>query len=230
MALYGIADLHLSFHSPKPMDIFGNHWFQHHEKIRENWIRKVRTEDTVLIAGDISWAMKLEEALIDLQWIEELPGKKIIIKGNHDYWWAGISKLNQLYPSMDFLQNSYFGYEEYAICGTRGWTCPNENRFTEKDEKIYLREGQRLRNSLEQAAKSKYTKKLVMLHYPPTNDELQPSIFTGLCEEYGVEKVVYGHLHGAEAYGSGLLGDYNNVDYQLISCDYLNFDLRLIIE
>ncbi len=229
MALYGIADLHLSFYQPKPMDIFGDHWFEHYEKIRENWIKQVNEHDTVLIPGDISWAMKLEEAIVDLKWIHELPGKKILIKGNHDYWWGSISRLNQLFDNMNFLQNNFYPYGDYAICGTRGWICPNGYRFTEQDEKIYRREEQRLRTSLELAQRAGCEKKIVMLHYPPTNDDLAPSLFTSLCEEYKVEQVVYGHLHGEEAYGAGLKGTFQNVAYNLISCDYLNFDLRCLL-
>ncbi|GAB6087115.1 metallophosphoesterase [Alkaliphilus crotonatoxidans] len=229
MALYGIADLHLSFDQPKPMDIFGDHWFKHYEKIKEDWMSRVKADDTVLIPGDISWAMKLKDAMVDLEWIQELPGKKILIKGNHDYWWGSISKLNQLFESMIFLQNSFHPYQDYAICGTRGWICPNESRFTEQDEKIYLREVQRLRASLGQAHRAGYRNKIVMLHYPPTNDQLEPSLFTDLCQEFEVEQVVYGHLHGEDAYDAGLKGNYQGIQFNLISCDYLNFNLHCLL-
>ncbi len=229
MALYAIADLHLSGSVDKPMDVFGDHWLKHHEKIQENWIKQVSEEDTVLIAGDISWAMKLEEAMVDLKWIHQLPGKKILIRGNHDYWWSSINKLNQLFDNLDFLQHNFFIYQDYAICGTRGWTCPNPFKFTEQDDKIYNREAQRLKASIEGAKKAGYDKIIVMLHYPPTNDHFEPSLFTEMVEYYKVEKVVYGHLHGEESYLAGLQGLYGGVEYHLVSCDFLNFDIMKLL-
>ncbi|WP_026478741.1 metallophosphoesterase [Alkaliphilus transvaalensis] len=229
MALYAIADLHLSGSVDKPMDVFGEHWLFHYEKIQKNWLEQVTEEDTVLIAGDISWAMKMEEAMVDLEWIHRLPGRKILIRGNHDYWWASIKKLNQLFDNLDFMQNNYYTYEDYAICGTRGWTCPNPFKFTEQDNKLYLREGQRLRASLDMAQKAGYSKLIVMLHYPPTNDHFEPSLFTEILEEFRVEKVVYGHLHGEDSYKAGITGLHNNVEYHLVSCDYLDFDLMKLI-
>ncbi|MBM7616336.1 metallophosphoesterase [Alkaliphilus hydrothermalis] len=225
MALYAIADLHLSGSVDKPMDVFGEHWYMHHQKIREKWLEKIQDMDTVLIAGDISWGMKLEEALVDLSWIHQLPGRKILIRGNHDYWWASITKLNQLFDGMDFIQNNFFTYGDYAICGTRGWTCPNPYKYTEQDEKIYIREGLRLEASIEKARKAGFRKFIVMLHYPPTNDHFEPSIFTEILEKYQVEKVVYGHLHGEDSYEAGIQGLHRDVEYNLVSCDYLNFDL-----
>ncbi|HEY5525545.1 MAG TPA: metallophosphoesterase, partial [Clostridium sp.] len=196
MALYAISDLHLGFNEDKPMDIFGEKWTGHPEKIKNNWIKKVNKEDTVLIAGDISWAMSSDSSGIDLQWVEELPGKKILSRGNHDYWWNSITKLNALFENTKFLQNNYYSYEDYAICGTRGWTCPGGDKFTEKDKKIYLRELIRLRLSLDEAKKNGFSKFIVMLHYPPTNERFEESDFVKIIKEYGVEKVIYGHLHG----------------------------------
>ncbi|KAB3530457.1 metallophosphoesterase [Alkaliphilus serpentinus] len=230
MALYAIADLHLSGSSQKPMDIFGSHWFLHHEKIKENWLAHVTDEDTVLIAGDISWSMKLNEAIVDLDWINNLPGRKILIRGNHDYWWSSISKLNSLYEEMHFLQNNFYTYQDYGICGSRGWICPNDYKFTKDDEKIYLREINRLKFSLEAARKHHHQKLIVMLHYPPTNDLHEASLFTRLFEEYEVEKVIYGHLHGEESYHGGLKGIVNHVEYHLVSCDYLDFKLKKLLE
>ena len=196
MALYAISDLHLSFSTDKPMDIFGEKWAKHDEKIKENWLKMIKEEDTVLIAGDISWSMKAGDSLADLNWIDNLPGKKIISKGNHDYWWGSISKLNSMYENTKFIQNNFFTYKEYAICGTRGWICPNSEKFTEKDKKIYDRELIRLRLSLDEAKKNGYTKFIVMIHYPPTNDKFEESDFVKIFKEYNVEKVIYGHLHG----------------------------------
>lgn len=225
MALYAIGDLHLSFSNNKPMDVFGQHWLYHYKKIEENWDMVVTESDTVLIPGDISWAMTLNEAMLDLQWIDKRPGRKILIKGNHDYWWGSITKLNKLFENMHFLQNNFFPYGEYAICGTKGWSAPNDGSITEQDEKIYLREANRLRQSIESANKAGYKDFIIMLHYPPTNEKFETSLFTQIIEEFGVEKVIYGHLHGGGSYACGLQGIYNGVEYSLASCDYLNFNL-----
>jgi len=229
MALYAISDLHLALSGDKPMDIFGEHWSKHDEKIKENWLSKVNEDDTVLIAGDISWAMKSGESEADLNWIESLPGKKIISKGNHDYWWGSISKLNSMFEKTKFLQNNFYEYGEYAICGTRGWICPGTDRFTSHDEKIYSREGIRLRLSLDEAKKKGFTKFIVMLHYPPTNEKFMPSQFTEICTEYGVEKVIYGHLHG-NCLNRVLEGEFEGVEYIMTAADFLDFDPKLIKE
>ncbi|ABR49797.1 metallophosphoesterase [Alkaliphilus metalliredigens QYMF] len=229
MALYAIGDLHLSGNVDKPMDIFGDQWKQHHERIKTSWQQTVQKNDTVLIPGDISWAMNLEDAMIDLQWVDDLPGKKVLCRGNHDYWWSSIKKLNSLFEKMDFVQNNFFVHEHYAVCGARGWNCPNVHRFTEHDQKIYEREAQRLRLSLDQARGAGHEDFIVMLHYPPTNDKLMPSLFTEICEEYKVNQVVYGHLHGEDSHGAGLRGNHNGVNYHLVSCDYLQFKLIQIL-
>ena len=208
MALYTISDLHLGFNVEKPMDIFGDKWKNHCDKIKNNWLEKITDEDTILIAGDISWSLKAEDSVYDLDWINELPGNKIISKGNHDYWWTSISKLNSMYEKTKFLQNNYYTYKEYAICGTRGWICPGANSFTSKDEKIYKRELIRLRLSLEAAKKDNYNSIIVMLHYPPTNEKFEESEFIKVIKEFNVEKVIYGHLHGPVLYGK--LFDYFN--------------------
>ena len=230
MALYAIADLHLSKSVDKPMDIFGENWKDHDEKIRSDWCKRVGPNDTVLIAGDISRAMHFREAKADLKWIGELPGRKILIKGNHDYWWKSISKLRDAFNNIEFLQNNFFSYKDYAICGSRGWVCPNDKKFTQHDEKIYKREVHRLKLSLEAAEKHNYKKKIVMLHYPPTNDKFEPSQFTELITNYGVEVVVYGHLHGPEGFGAGIEGQHNGISYHLVSCDFLDFKLLKIAE
>lgn len=229
MAIYAIGDLHLSGHSDKPMDIFGDHWTNHQKKIEISWLKTVKDEDAVLIPGDISWAMTLEEAMIDLEWIKNLPGTKYLIKGNHDYWWSSITKLNLLSDSMNFIQNNFFAYREHAICGTRGWTCPNSYNFTDHDKKIYLREANRLEMSLKSASQQNYDKIIVMMHYPPTNDKLEPSLFTEILEKYKVGQVIYGHLHGEASYNFGLKGVFNEIDYKLVSCDYVDFELVKIL-
>lgn len=229
MALYAISDLHLAFSTDKPMDIFGEKWYKHDEKIKKNWMDKVKEEDLVLIAGDISWSMKAEESKSDLDFIDSLPGKKIISKGNHDYWWQGITKLNKMYENTKFLQNNFYTYKDYAICGSRAWICPGTDRFTEKDKKIYERELIRLKLSLDSAKNSGYTKFIVMIHYPPTNEKHEDSAFTELFKEYGVEKVIYGHLHGPSL-GNVINGERDGVEYIMTSCDYINFDPKLILE
>lgn len=229
MAIYAIGDLHLSGHSDKPMDIFGDHWIGHENKIKASWLKKVSENDAVLIPGDISWAMTLEKAMVDLEWIASLPGTKYLIRGNHDYWWKSITKLNLLFDSMNFIQNNSFIYMEYVICGARGWICPNDYKFTDHDKKIYLREANRLEMSLKSAKQQEDREIIAMMHYPPTNEKLEPSLFTEIFEKYNVGHVIYGHLHDETSHNCGLQGTYNGVNYRLTSCDYLNFELERII-
>ena len=223
MALYTISDLHLGFNLEKPMDIFGNNWKNHTDKIKNNWLSMIKEEDMVLISGDISWSLKCEDSVYDLDWINQLPGKKIIGKGNHDYWWSSITKMNKMYENTKFLQNNFYEYNDYAICGTRGWICPNSNNFTDKDEKIYKRELIRLRLSLDSAKNNGYKKIIVMMHYPPVNDKFEESDFIKIYKEYNVEKVIYGHLHGPVLKGRLFEGIVDGIEYILTSADYLNF-------
>ncbi len=228
MALYAISDLHLAFTTDKPMDIFGEKWLKHDEKIKDNWINKITNDDTVLISGDISWSMRSDESKVDLDWINALPGKKIISKGNHDYWWGGISKLNKMYENTKFLQNNCYTYEDYAICGSRGWILEGTDRFTEKDKKIFNRELIRLRLSLDKAKAEGYTKIIVMIHYPPINEKRESSAFTELFKEYAVEKVIYGHLHGPSL-ANALNGEYEGIEYIMTACDFLDFNPKRIL-
>ncbi len=223
MSIFAIGDLHLSFDSRinKPMDIYGGEWVNHTEKLKKHWQENIRCEDTVIIAGDVSWAMRIDEAMKDLKWIDKLPGKKIIIKGNHDLWWTGIGKLNGLFKSIFFLQNDIFETEGIAICGSRGWVCPGNDAFEEKDEKIYRREIMRLETSLKLAKKRGIEDIVGVLHYPPTNEKHQPSEFTKLFSKYNVEKVVYGHLHGEEVLKSRKKFKIDGVSYKLVSIDAL---------
>ena len=237
MSIYAISDLHLSFSSDKPMDIYGGEWINHTEKIKNNWETIISEGDTVIIPGDTSWALRLNDAMVDLKWISELPGKKVLIKGNHDLWWNSVNKLNALYNNMFFLQNAFYEADGYAICGTRGWICPGEDDFTLHDEKIYRRELGRLKASLEAAVKAGYqridnagrSRILGVLHFPPAGNILRGSGFTEMFEKYGVEKVIYGHLHGKEANEGGFKGIKSGVGYILASTDYLrNIPLRVI--
>lgn len=225
MSIYVISDLHLSNNEDKPMDIFGDSWKDHVSRVKQDWEQKVKEEDVVILGGDTSWALKPEEAVADLSLLDTLPGKKVIIKGNHDLWWQSLRKNKALFPYLEFLQNDFYPYGEYAICGTRGWACPNEGYFTQQDQKIYLREIQRLELSLSKAKEGGYNKLIVVLHYPPTNEKFEPSGFTELIQAYGVEKVVYGHLHGEDSFPLGLQGKVEGVDYYLTSMDYLNCNL-----
>lgn len=230
MRLFIVGDLHLS-NDPrieKPMDVFGDVWRGHEQKIRQDWDDRVSGDDTVIIAGDISWAMRLDEAMADLAWIHERPGRKVLIKGNHDLWWNGITKLNSLYEDLFFLQNTCFPAGDFVVCGTRGWVCPGSEGFTEQDQTIYLRESLRLRASLDAAAAYDGREIIGVMHYPPTNDKFQPSAFTQQFEQADAKHVYYGHLHGEDAYKKGLRGNLNGVRYELISLDYLDCRLKEI--
>ncbi len=221
MSIYAISDLHLSFDPRirKPMDVFGTAWVDHADRVKAAWEAAVSPEDTVLVPGDLSWGLRLDEALADLEWIHRLPGRKIFVKGNHDLWWTSPSQVNALHEDMIFLQNHAAFAEGAWICGTRGWVCPGTDEFSEHDERIYRRELIRLRFSLEEARQAGAEDIIAMLHYPPTNDRFQPSGFTDLLTEFGVRTCVYGHLHGQDNFRRGLRGEYGGVDYHLVSLD-----------
>lgn len=223
MALFALADLHLGHAVDKPMDIFGSTWMNHADRIRTLWTERVSAEDTVLIPGDISWAMSLQDAVPDLAWIAALPGRKVLLRGNHDYWWASIGRVrNVLADGMSALQNDAVAIEEWAVCGSRGWLLPSHPRFSAEDEVVYRREVQRLRLSLE-AAERIGLPKLVMMHYPPTDASAVDTGFTELLERFGAVACVYGHLHGA-AHRFAFEGQKNGVKYRLVSADYLGFE------
>ncbi|MEG2202295.1 MAG: metallophosphoesterase [Christensenellaceae bacterium] len=229
MSIFAIADLHLSLAKPKEMDIFGEKWVRHFEKIKADWENRVGEEDTVLIPGDISWAMKLEDAQADLDAIGALPGKKILLKGNHDYWWGSLNKINAVLKNKTIaLQNNCAEVGDFVVCGTRGWTF--DNLSAESDSKIYEREKLRLALSLEAAKKCSAQKIIVMMHYPPIYQDMFETGFTQIIEQYPVEQVVFGHLHG------DILNRINltdimvkNIKYNLVSADYLDFKLKKII-
>ncbi len=230
MGLFAIGDLHLPGGQEKPMDIFGDHWEDHFARISEDWCERVRPEDTVLIPGDISWAMQLQQARPDLAAIGALPGRKVIIRGNHDYWWSGITQVREaLSPGMYALQNDALDLGEFVVCGSRGWVFPTgEAPLSPEDEKIYRRELLRLEMSLTQGAKLRGDRPLVlMMHYPPLTDLCRDTAFTRLAETYGVTVAVYGHLHGA-GIRVGYSGLHGSVQYQLTSCDALGFRLAEI--
>ncbi len=223
MALFAISDFHLALSGDKPMDIFGQHWHMHHEKIKINWLNLINKDDTVLIAGDISWSMNIEDGLKDLEWIHNLPGRKIFVKGNHDYFWTSINKLNNLYEDMKFIQNNFFPYKQFAICGTRGWNNPDSDDFSSHDEKIYKRELIRLKLSLDDATRNGYKQIIVMMHFPPFTDFKLDNEMIKLIKEYKVEKVIYGHLHGVAKEKYPIEKSNSEVTYILTSCDCINF-------
>lgn len=224
MAIYAIGDLHLSHGIDKPMDIFGPEWAGHPNKIRENWQRVVGDGDLVIVVGDISWAMHRQEAVDDLLWLDSLKGTKILVKGNHDYWWSAISKVrNELPPSIFALQNDHFLWGDYAVCGTRGWLCPGDEGFdSEHDQKIYLREVQRLRLSLESAARSPALTLIAAIHFPPFPRRGRQSAFTDLLEDYRVTACVFGHIHDS---GRDFIfqGERNGVRYYFAAADGISF-------
>lgn len=232
MKVYAISDLHLSISTPKPMDIFGGAWENYLEKIVEDWNKKVSDDDIVLIAGDISWAMKLEDAKLDLEWISKLKGKKILIRGNHDYWWKSVSSIRSILPeNMFILQNDSILLNNIIFCGTRGWTVPEyKGSQTEEDKKIYDREVLRLELSLKSAKEKQQNDEpiIALIHYPPFNSKLENNEFTKLFEEYGVTTVIYGHLHGKDA-KTILRLIKNDVTYYLTSCDQLGNTLLEIM-
>lgn len=232
MALYAMGDLHLSFSVDKPMDVFGSVWKNHPKKIEKNWRKQITEQDTVVLTGDHSWGKNLQEAMADLQFIEGLPGRKILLRGNHDMFWDAkkTKKLNDLFAGrLFFLQNNFAAYEDYALVGTKGY-CYEGLDSPEHFEKILERELQRLRQSFEAAREAGYGKFLMFLHYPPTSIGEMESGFTRMAEEYKVRQVIYSHCHGKERFQDSFLGDVNGIEYKLVSGDYLKFRPELILK
>lgn len=222
MALYAIGDLHLCFGAPKPMDIFGGAWVGYTEKLKDGF-STVQPEDTTVLLGDLSWAMDLNGARDDFAWIDRIPGRKIILKGNHDYWWNTASKFYRFCDEHAFsdqwiLNNNHFEYEGYAICGTRGWFY-EEERSGEHDAKVFNREMLRLEASLSSAGD---LPKMVFLHYPPLYKGYQCDEILDLLRRYDVRRCFYGHLHGA-SHGLAMEGQWGGIEFKLVSADRLNF-------
>ncbi len=226
MALYTIADLHLPLGINKPMDIFGSNWSNYVERIYENWNTYICENDTVILPGDFSWATYLEQSYKDFDFLNKLPGIKILLKGNHDYWWSTISKLNKFisdnnFKNIYFLHNNHYTYKDVALCGTRGWMHPKWNNITAEDRKIFDREILRLKLSLDSAAQIK--RKFVFLHYPPTSVNGESNELTELMEQYGVELCCYGHLH-SHAHKNAINGVVRGIEYKLTAGDYIDFN------
>ena len=228
MKVYAISDLHLSGeNTTKPMEIFGEQWVGHIEEIRKKWEAVVEDNDIVLISGDISWAMYIEDAQSDLDFIGHLKGTKIMVRGNHDYWWSSISKVRAaLHGGTHALQNDSIRLGRVVICGTRGWTVPEAQGTAAEDIKIYEREVGRLKLSLENASGKREDGDVLicMTHYPPFNSKFEDNGFTALFNEYKVDKVVYGHLHSFHDYAS-LYHEKDGIEYFLTSCNLVNNEL-----
>ena len=223
MKIFSISDLHLDINNTKPMDIFGPVWHGHLDKIMAEWNEIVTDDDVVLLAGDFSWAMKLEDVATDFDIFNKLNGKKIIIRGNHDYWWSSVSKVRALLPSETYaLQNDAIKIGDYIFCGNRGWLIPEGKLNTEENRKIYAREVLRLEMSLKAAKKLQTNNEKIVFvtHYPPFNNKVEPSEYTRLISEYGVTFVVFGHLHGY-VNPKMLYNEIDGVKYYLTSCDAL---------
>jgi len=250
MAIFAIADLHLSQGTDKPMHIFGPQWQDHQNRLRDAWLSSVKENDTVIIPGDISWGMTLAEALPDLQFIDQLPGRKILSKGNHDYWWGTVGKIEAMaaekgLSTLSFMKNNAFLVEGRAVCGTRGWLLPSDPEFKTADNVIYEREIARLERSLiagrallEKADGNPPGKKenpgedpegdiIAVIHYPPLLLPSQNSGFCAILEKYHVKTCIYGHLHG-RGHHKAFEGEKNGVYYYLVAGDYISFKpLRL---
>lgn len=228
MALYAIGDLHLCLGAPKPMDIFGGAWVGYMEKLKTGF-SDIRPEDTTVLLGDLSWALDLSRAREDFSWINEIPGKKIILKGNHDYWWSTAAKFSNFckdngFQDLYLLNNNCYFYESWAICGTRGWFF-EEQRSGQHDEKVFRRELIRLEASLKAAGEKE---KLVFLHYPPRYKGYECPEILALLEKYKVRRCFYGHLHGG-SHKLAMEGLWNGVEFRLVSADYLGFQPYTVI-
>ncbi len=232
MNVFSISDLHLSGLSDKPMDVFGKGWENHFEKIKSDWRKKVLSDDDiVLIAGDVSWGTTLEEGLFDLEALKELKGRKVFVRGNHDFWWNGITRLRRAAPDGNFyfLQNDCVKFENVIICGSRGWTCPGSNDYSDTDEKLYKREAERFKLCFKEVEKVREEgdRLIVMIHYPPFSKTVPSTEFTSLFEEFETEKVVFGHIHGETFFPFRTVK--NGIEYVLTSCDKVNFTLQRIL-
>jgi len=226
MALFGISDLHLSASADKPMDVFGPQWRDHARHMAEAWDRSVTDNDLVLCPGDLSWGMRMEEAAADLAWIGARPGRKVLVRGNHDYWWSSISKVRAALPEGAVaLQNDAVEIGDWVIAGSRLWALPGSPEFGADDDKIFRREISRLELSLQAAARLAAEGRPIIaaVHYPPISADGVPTPFSELLQRYQVRLCVYGHLHGAAAHATAAQGVFGGVCYQLIAADHLAF-------
>ena len=228
MALYAIGDLHLCLGAPKPMDIFGGAWVGYMDKLKEG-MSVITEDDTTVLLGDLSWSLDLQNAAQDFAWINEIPGRKIILKGNHDYWWSTVAKFNKFceangFHDMHLLNNNHFDYGDWAICGTRGWFF-EEDRHGAHDEKVFKRELCRLEASLKSAGEKP---KMVFLHYPPRYKGYECREILDLLEKYGVRRCYYGHLHGG-SHRLAMEGMWDGVEFRLVAADYIDFKPQTVL-
>ena len=234
MSIYVIADLHLSFSQNKPMDIFGDNWENHAEKIKNNWIKKVKADDYVILPGDFSWATYIEDTKLDFSYLNSLPGKKILLKGNHDYWWTTLASMRKFvkeneFENIDFLYNNSYLVEDKIIVGTRGWNVLD----SEDDKKMIKRETARLELSIKDGIQKYGSEReiIAFLHYPPITqnnlNKLENREFINMLKKYDIKRCYYGHLHG-QSHKDAVTGIIDGIEYKLISADYLNFDLQLV--
>lgn len=230
MRVLAIADPHLSRRDPKPMDVFGPGWHGHPDTFFDGWRAVVREDDLVLVPGDLSWAMRLDDALADLQDIAALPGRKVILRGNHDYWWPSIGKLRRALPDgMLAIQNDAVRIGDVVVAGTRGWICPGAREYGESDEKIYRRELTRLDLSLARARELRRPGDavIVMLHYPPTNARLEPSGFSERIAAFSPDALVFGHVHGGR---EAVVPTIDGVDVRFVAADAIGFRPVVVLE
>ena len=227
MAIYVIADLHLSFSQDKPMSIFGENWEGHSEKIKNNWISKVKPEDTVVLPGDFSWAKYLQDTYKDFEYLNSLPGKKLLLKGNHDYWWTTVTNMRNFleenkFKNIDFIYNNSYLVENKILTGTRGWNLLD----TENSSKMIKRESIRLQLAIEDGIKKYGDDKeiIVFMHYPPISNTNKKSDFLKILKQYDIKRCYYGHLHG-KSHQDAVEGIVDGIEFKLISADYLNFDV-----
>lgn len=226
--IFAIGDLHLDITKEKDMCIFGQSWENYEEKIFSKWNDFVGEEDLVLVPGDISWALKLEEAYEDLKRLDKLRGKKLLLKGNHDYWWNSLNKLKSLnLETIEFMQNTSFIYNKIRIAGTRGWKSKDSNNFDENDHKVFKRELERLELSLKDKLNEEYKETIVIMHYPPFDKNLKPNEFEEIFFKYNIKTVIYGHIHGkpAKYMPNGII---NGIKYYCVSADAIDFEPVLI--
>lgn len=227
MSIYAISDLHLACSIDKPMDIFGGRWNNYMEKLKAEWENYVTEGDCVVIPGDISWATYIDQAFEDFNFLQSLPGMKIISKGNHDYWWTTLKKLQEYVTEKDFstirfMHNNHYLVENTLICGTRGWKCPGEEDFNGEDRKIYAREVQRLELSLKSIPSGNTSEIVVAMHYPPFNPKGDQSDFIEVMKKYQVDTCIYGHLHG-DSCKYAVEGKIDEIDFICVSADHLHF-------
>lgn len=231
MAIYTIGDLHLSFHENKPMSIFGENWEGHEEKIKKDWTKKVQENDLVVIPGDFSWSTYLKDTVQDFDYLNKLPGKKLLLKGNHDYWWTTVTSMKNFlqenhFENIDFLYNNSYEYENYIICGTRGWSSSEDG----EDKKLLKREAIRLELSLQDGIKNYGKEKeiLVFMHYPPINNsnliQNETNDFIRIMQKYDVKRCYYGHLH-SNSIQEAVEGKHFGIDFKLVSADGVDFKL-----